>query len=142
MLNSPTYKPQEPPGATTADFVLDSYIMHIKGTLCTHCHSEAKWSEVSEVRIHRQRNAVRRLVPAKTLYAGLSVAVIHIPATEIPICRECVGARALSPSQCKQRALDEESWRQTLKRKYAAPSAEPRIAERSPARSAPSLDQI
>ena len=123
----------EPP---TADFELDSYLMHRKDTKCTRCGLSSTTSEVFEVQIHRHRR-IRRLVPAASIREGLPVGLATLQVRTQPACFVCFDTLPQEPEAA--RFATEDEWRQTLKRKYA-PQETPKVA--SPAKEGPSLEDL
>ncbi len=123
----------EPP---TADFELDSYLMHRKTTHCNRCNSESTTSEIFEVQIHRARR-IRRLVPAKSIREGLPVGLATLQVREQPACFTCFDTLPQEPPH--SHFATEDEWRQTLKRKMQ-PAAD---AAKTPLpKEGPSLEEL
>lgn len=125
MTDSPPYvilrSTAEPP---TADFELDSYLMHRKTVHCTRCGADTTSSEIFEVQIHRARR-IRRLVPAASIREGLPVGLATLQVRTQPACFVCFETLPQEPPSSHYATEDE--WRQTLKRKMA-PEPSPRVA--------------
>lgn len=110
----------EPP---TADFELDSYLIHRKVTKCTRCGGLTTHSDIFEVQIHRARR-IRRLVPAASIREGIAVGMATLQVRTQPACFVCFDTLPQEPPHSHY--ASEDDWRQTLKRKMAPESASPR----------------
>lgn len=116
-----------------AEFVLNSYLMHVRSHRCCACGVTHQSSSLLEVWVHKNsanRTAGRRLVEATTFDPKVELGVSHLPIRDIPLCFLCVASQletAASPH--KTEAQLQQEWAQTIRRKYAptqiAPKAEP-----------------
>jgi hypothetical protein len=104
----------------SAEFILDSYLMHRKDTRCTHCASISTTSEIFEVQVHPARG-IRRLVPAKSLRPGFSIGLSALQVREQPACFICF--ETLPQEQKGSEYPSEDEWRNTLRRKYGRQDA-------------------
>lgn len=105
------------------EFDLDSYIMHVRTTHCTHCGADHTTSQVYEVHINPSltgRTAAHRLVPAASLKGGFKIGISKLPTQSVPVCHDCLSTldtAALPIPDMKP--VDPREWAQTLRRKYA-----------------------
>ena len=117
----------------SADFVLDSYLMHRKTIHCLRCQCDATTSEIFEVQIHPTRK-IRRLVPATTIREGFPVGLSTLQVRNQPACFTCFDTL---PQEAPATRFDsEDEWRKTLQRKYAtqpqSSSTAPRAVKEGP----------
>jgi hypothetical protein len=98
-----------------SDFILDSYLMHIRTQRCA-CGAVEQWSETLEVSVHRH-NGARRLVPAPTPDRNYPVGISRLPVREIAICHCCVLSSEPTARDLSHHNAQVE-WSHTLARKY------------------------
>jgi hypothetical protein len=129
---------------------LDSYVMHIRQTICTRCGCGERWSELNEVWVHPTKTRTTGFSqqrPAAGPLKPLQINTVEHPDRQIPICSDCIHTyQAPTPTPTASAA----EWRETLKRKYAPqPTAAVHVARATkPARGevidfpAPTPDQL
>jgi hypothetical protein len=134
------------------ELALDSYVMYLHTQTCATCRAAESWSQIYEVWTHPTKTRTsnyRELRPlgGKTLKQDLPIAALARKPMTVPICTICVNHHA--PKFGMKVVVSETEWQETLKRKYAAPTAEPRVAKPTtpsgsakPKQMIPTLDQI
>lgn len=108
-------------------FELDSYLIHKRTTTCASCASVFESSQCFEVwalrSAHAEGGASRRLVPvtAPPLRPHLPIGLCTLKPETTPVCFKCYGK--MESAEHRTNGFDSEAeWRETLKRKYSAPS--------------------
>ena len=132
------------------ELALDSYVLYAHTNNCANCGNTEKYSQLYEVWLHptKTRNSnLRDLRPVAGKLRDLPIYQVAAVPRAIPVCTECAtGApRAAGGRPIQVMPLSREAWAETLKRKYAAPAPEPKVAKTTatPSRKVvPTLDQI
>lgn len=117
-----------------ADYVLDSYLMHLHQCRCSACGVLHEYPEVWSVQVVPSKPNFRRLQPAGTILPGLAIALVRVQST-VPVCQECVGTGEGNHLT----SYDPATWQQTLQRKYA-PEPAPKVV--SIGRKVPSAEDL
>ena len=128
------------------ELALDSYVMYIHNHECTACGCCEQFSQIFEVWLHPTKTRLtnfRDLRPAVGALKPLPLRYIEAPHQTIPICSDCVSLYR-APQGERIKPISNMDWQETLKRKYAPPAAEPKVAKQSasPQKAVPTLDQI
>ena len=128
------------------ELALDSYVMYIHNHECTACGCCEQFSQIFEVWLHPTKTRLtnfKDLRPAVGPLKPIPLRYIEAPHQTIPICSDCVPLYR-APAGEKSEPITNMAWQETLKRKYAPPSAEPKVAKQStaPTKAVPTLDQI
>jgi hypothetical protein len=127
------------------ELALDSYVMQINHHICTNCGQAEKFSQLFEVWCHPTKTrttGLRDLRPAAKIRSDLPIAVVTRRERQIPLCLSCITAiRPICPAVAP---ISNAAWAETLKRKYAPPAAEVKVAKTTTpaAKAVPTLDQI
>ena len=146
------HHPQTISESESHELALDSYVLYAHTNTCVNCGNTEKHSEIYEVWLHptKTRNSnLRDLRPVGIKLKDLPIYQVAAAPRAIPVCTECAtGApRAAGGRPIQVMPLSREAWAETLKRKYAPPAAEVKIAKTtaspaSPRKVVPTLDQI
>jgi len=128
------------------ELALDSYVMYIHNHDCAACGCTEQFSQLFEVWLHPTKTRLsnfRDLRPVVGLQLKpLALRYIEVAHIQIPLCSDCV-EHYRAPAGEKSEPISSVAWSETLKRKYAPPSAEPKVAKQStPQKAVPTLDQI
>jgi len=127
------------------ELVLDSYVMYIHTHQCKACGCGEQFSQLFEVWLHPTKTRLsnfKDLRPVVGALKPLTVNYMYTQETTIPLCSECV-EQYVAPQGEKAAPLTNAAWQETLKRKYAPPSAEPKVAKTTTTpKAVPTLDQI
>jgi len=133
------------------ELALDSYVLYAHTNNCANCGKMEKYSELYEVWLHptKTRNSnLRDLRPVSGKLKDLPIYQVAAMPRSIPVCTECAthAPREAGGRPIQVMPLSREAWAETLKRKYAAPASEPKVAKTttgaSPRKVVPTLDQI
>lgn len=133
------------------DMVLDSYVTYIHAHTCSSCGCVESFSQVFEVWLHPTKTRTTNLRDLRPVVGlalkPLNMAIIKVPPKMIPICCACAGSyKVVGRPEMVTVHANMDSWQETLRRKYAPPSAEPKIAKTaahsSSTKTVPRLDQI
>lgn len=142
-MNFPQQQPK--PFVSESDAALlihDSYVMHIKTHHCTSCQCSERFSQLFEVWTHPTKTRSTGLTVLKATgpaLKDLEIAYIELPATNIPLCEECVNT-FVHPNRVSTIGMaSREAWAETLRRKY---TPEPAPLARSESKPQPSLDML
>lgn len=140
-------KPQPITENESSELVLDSYVLYIHNQQCAACGALERFSQCYEVWLHPTKTRSSNLRDLRPVVGGLkplNMVQIAVPDKKIPVCAMCVSYYFLQGKFPAEKKISTEAWADTLRRKYAPPSAEPKIARTSDAtpKMVPSLDQI
>ena len=145
------HHPQTITESESHELALDSYVLYAHTNNCANCGKMEKYSQLYEVWLHptKTRNSnLRDLRPVAGKLKELPIYQVAAAPRAIPVCTECAtGApRCAGGRPIQVMPLSREAWAETLKRKYAQPTAaEVKVARTTatPSRKVvPTLDQI
>jgi hypothetical protein len=142
------HHPQTISESESHELALDSYVLYAHTNTCVNCGNTEKHSEIYEVWLHptKTRNSnLRDLRPVGIKLKDLPIYQVAAVPRAIPICTECAARAPREASGRRIMPISREAWAETLKRKYAAPAPEPKVARTTatPSRKVvPTLDQI
>lgn len=144
------FKPQQITETESRELLLDSYVTYVHSHHCANCGGITTFAQCFEVWLHptKTRNSnLRDLRPiVGPSLKPLNMSRLDVPPKVVPICHYCVdNYKVVGRPEITTVKSSTEAWQETLRRKYAPPPAEPKVAKTTapaPAKAVPTLDQI
>ena len=130
------------------EMMLDSYVTYIHRHECATCQNVETFSQCFEVWLHPTKSRNTNLRDLRSVIGDLkplNMAVLKAQPKKIPICAACVDHyKVVGKPEIVTVRTDSGSWQETLRRKYAPPAAEGKVAKptTTATKVVPTLDQI